>query len=112
MGPRLARGTFEGVGGDPPKEAPSKPAKRHLASSGVIWRHLASSGLIWPHLASSGASDLGGSNFQKNPVVSNKPISLCEIDGLEPFWGLGWLGTLFEVSGKGLGRGLGEVWGN
>ena len=55
-----------------------------------MWRHLASSGLFWPHLASSGASDLGGSNFQKNPVVSNKPISLCKVISKIAFWGLGW----------------------
>ena len=78
----------------------------HLASSGVIWRHLASSGLIWPHLASSGASDLGGSNFQKNPVVSNKPISLCKVISKIAFWGLGWPRPFFGGSGRPVKRGL------
>ena len=67
-----------------------KPHLAVLASSGVIWPHVASSGFIWPLLASSGASDLGGSNFQKNPVVSNKPISLCKVISKMAFWCLGW----------------------
>ena len=88
----------------------------HLASSGLIWRHLASSGVIWPHLALSGASGLiwlhlassgliwrpliwGGSNFQKNPVVKNKPILLCKYCPKMAFWGLGWPGALLGGSG-------------
>ena len=67
----------------------------------------------WPLAASSGLIRFGGVDFQKNERTILQLISLCETFDLEPFWGLvGWPGTLLEVSGKGLGKGLGEVWGN
>ena len=45
----------------------------------------------WPLLASSDLIWFGGLDFQKDFII--------QVDGSEPFWGLGWPGTLLKGSG-------------
>ena len=89
---------------------PDKARWGQMTPDEARWRQMRPDEARWPLAASSGLIRFGGVDFQKNENTILQLISLCETIDLEPFWDLGWPGTLLGVSGWSLKTNLKQYW--
>ena len=83
-----------------------KKERYHTEKHGIVnkWYHRANGEIVKKSMRPAGAK------FQKNEGTILHLISLCETFDLEPFWNLGWPGTLLGVCGWSLRTDLRQYW--